>query len=239
MLATPVSANGERPDLSINEKQLAELREKAQAEEYVLQSYLEQIITNNTLKTREDVVSFLDYIDSLPLPYLPETYLRIINHYNYYIRMMFRAWSGEIYYFDFHLDNERIANRAGELLHTQHISQDDYVNIYHHNYLSHLMEINGYFIVIERVRAANHDMDMPILITQYNPEETYKGLTFTSFSDAPWKMSYNTAEALLVLQYTAGLISLIPEWQLRLDVNGDGVVDTADALEILKLIANS
>jgi hypothetical protein len=48
---------------------------------------------------------------------------------------------------------------------------------------------------------------------------------------------FNTADALNILRYVAGSLTLTAEQRARYDVNGDGSITTADALEILRYIA--
>jgi endoglucanase len=47
---------------------------------------------------------------------------------------------------------------------------------------------------------------------------------------------FTTVDALRVLQYATGGISLTPEQYAMYDVNGDGVINTLDALEILRMV---
>jgi hypothetical protein len=48
---------------------------------------------------------------------------------------------------------------------------------------------------------------------------------------------YTTGDALNILRYVAGLITLKPEQRARYDLNGNGEINTADALGILRIIA--
>jgi hypothetical protein len=130
--------------------------------------------------------------------------------------------------FSFSPNSERIAGYARELLHTQHINEEDYVNIYSYYGSYHILEKDGFFIHAERI----------FWESEFNPAEEYNGVTFVSLKDAPWE-TYTTGNALNILRHTAGLRGLAPFVLMRFDVNGDGVVDAADALEILRLIANS
>ncbi|MCL2696979.1 MAG: hypothetical protein FWE74_02720 [Oscillospiraceae bacterium] len=57
------------------------------------------------------------------------------------------------------------------------------------------------------------------------------------FADEPETDILSSADALLILRYGAGLITLTVDQRLKYDLNGDGVVNTADAIIILRKVA--
>jgi transglutaminase-like putative cysteine protease len=62
-------------------------------------------------------------------------------------------------------------------------------------------------------------------------------VTRVPFADAVETGSFTSADALAVLRYGAGLAGLTLEQRLTYDLNGDGVINTSDAIIILRMVA--
>jgi transglutaminase-like putative cysteine protease len=61
--------------------------------------------------------------------------------------------------------------------------------------------------------------------------------TRVPLADTPEAESFTSADAMVVLRYGAGLTTITVEQRLRYDLNGDGVINTADAIIILRMVA--
>jgi hypothetical protein len=55
--------------------------------------------------------------------------------------------------------------------------------------------------------------------------------------EIPVVLSFTTADAMLILQSSAGLIMLTAQEREKYDLNGDGVITTADAMIVLQIVA--
>jgi hypothetical protein len=53
----------------------------------------------------------------------------------------------------------------------------------------------------------------------------------------PDAQAFTTTDAMTILRYVAGLITLTEGQRGRLDINGDGKITTEDAIMILRVIA--
>jgi hypothetical protein len=61
--------------------------------------------------------------------------------------------------------------------------------------------------------------------------------TRISLAEAAEPGAFTSADAMIILRYGAGLITLTAEQMLRYDLNGDGAVNSADAIIILRKVA--
>jgi hypothetical protein len=240
-----------------SEKELSELRIMAEADEEKLQDYLRKMNHRmNGMRSREDVVKFLDFVDSLPVPHIMGTKFEgILYHWNSpRIFISFFTDIGEVHSFYFSPSSGN-SNTNRELLFKLPINQEEYINVYSFSTsqgfelndrgtIFFRMEIGGFIVRAGYNRGGNRN------ILTVNPEEMYKDMTVTSIKDLTWIVPYQvgdtygegfvtTANALEILRFVVGLPNDIegrPQAMAAADVNGDGVIDAADALEILRFV---
>jgi hypothetical protein len=247
MLATYASARTPPAMIIIDsEEELFEMRVMAEASEEELTRFLSGYFSDNGIRTREHLISFLKLLDSLPLPFIPETQFNqivyMVSSNDTYI--VFSTEIGETYTLRYNfVDKNLIANR--EPLFKHYINKEKYINVYtypnshdsklnEHGAISFIMEIDGFLVRAGYNRGDNTH------ITTFNPVEAYKDMVVTSFREAPWStipVSFTTTDALTILRAVAGLTALTDADFARYDVNGDGKIDTADALMILRIVA--
>ncbi|MDR2559750.1 MAG: dockerin type I repeat-containing protein [Oscillospiraceae bacterium] len=261
-LTISVNAAGSPRIIIRNEEELSELRIMSEANDEELKNYLERKHYNdNGLYDREDVVDFLQLLDSLPIPYEEGMVFSSLTYYpdstNKTINIHFNSETGQIYSFRLFTGGDRgrsLFERHGEPLVETYRSQDNKIIIYYpleawgsfpnaNGIYYFPMEINGYLI-----RAIYNPNNRNI--TDVTPENIYGRMTVVSLRDVTWIERHikgdvtgdgrvTTADALEILKYVAGMRSLIvgDDARAAADVNGDGKIDTADALEVLRIVA--
>jgi hypothetical protein len=218
------------------EETLADIRRIAEseiAEEELTK--LRDYLWENGLGNREDLISFLKLLDSLPIPYIEGTRFSGVLHYfipeSTYVT--FSTNIGETYSFSLTPNDENI-NRV--TLFTLDVNGGRNINVYstpesafnEHGTIFYLMEIDGFLVRAGYNRGRNNEH-----ITIFNPQEAYKDMIITSFAEAPWYVRpepapLTTADALAILRHVAG-IELLPA--------ADSEITTADALAILRIVA--
>ena len=188
------------------EDELSLMRKMIEADEEELFNYLDRMHHSvNGMTSREDVVSFLELLDSLPIPYISETWLSCIDYYpeseTKFFDVFFRNEIGEIYSFRFFTAGDR-----GKAMIEENISRDvrgQYIELFQsrdsksqikvfspsdewvsfsneRGILYFPMEIDGYF-----VRAIYNPGDSG-KISDVTPEEIYRDIVVTSFKDDVW-----------------------------------------------------
>jgi hypothetical protein len=225
------------------ESELIKLREMVEADENELQDYLRRMNYRiNGMTSREDVIKFLNIIDSLPIPYVARTRFGSLSHRwdSQRVFLSFLTDIDEVYSFRFTPSGEN-TNTDRELLFKLPISQDDYINVYstsesqfnEHGAIFFRMEMDGFIIRAGYNRGRNNEH-----ITTFNPQEAYKDIIITSFAEVPWStisISFNTFDALMILRAVAGVAELTEEEAARFEISGAPA--TADAMRILRIVA--
>jgi len=246
LITFTISASATPPPPTIyirGDEKLAEMRRMVTANEEEFIDYLYRTdYFWNGLRNREDIIQFLKFIDSLPIPYIEGTrfsqILYVVGNDDTYIT--FRTEIDEIYSFRYNYFVENLdVNR--EPLFKHYINQDEYANVYSASPNSHgnevnergaifyIMEIDGMLVRTGYNRGDNEH------ITTFNPEEKYKDMIVTSFAESPWVIKYSTSDALAVLRAVAGLTALSDAESARLGISGEAT--TADAVRILRSVA--
>jgi hypothetical protein len=244
LLATPASALSPPPSISIRgDEELLEMRKMAEAEEEVLLNYLNRFsFIGVGLKSREDLISFLELIDSLPILYLPEMRFRDIWYvpsYNNDFDISFESENGESFRFGIPSKERRAIVDFFEIEVTLiYECQDKRMKIYtclerwfpsERGTYHFSMEIDGFIVHFTRFPRDN-ERSIDIFL-----KEIHENMIITSFKDEPWRTTLNTSDALLILQATAGLIELTHAQVVKFGIGG--APTTADALKILRIIA--
>ncbi|MDR2559016.1 MAG: hypothetical protein LBC86_05680 [Oscillospiraceae bacterium] len=225
-----------------SEERLADMRRMAEASNEELAKFLSGYFSDNGIRTREDLISFLELLDSLPLPFIPETQFNQIVYWpsdsDTYI--VFSTEIGETHTLRYNFVNK---NNLGELLYRYNINQKDYINVYSSSASQNfelndggaiffIMEIDGFLVRAGYNRGNNHD------ILTVNPEEMYSDLIITSFREAPWStmsVSFTTTDALTILRAIAGLTAMTDEEMARFEISG--APSTGDAMRLLRVVA--
>jgi len=196
------SAHKEPPPMVIIDykEQLEELRELLiEADDEELEVFLRSIRYGG-LQTREDAVSFLEMLDSLPFPFIPEAKLSI-SHYptfqNRIVDIFYKTEIGEIFSFYF----LRKESDVGQDIETEYGKEaelicqfeDGRIKVYSYpteislnddNVAEFLMEIDGYYVNVG-YRNDNNDKT-----SELTPEEIYKDLTISSLQTILEETSY-------------------------------------------------
>jgi hypothetical protein len=255
--ATTVSARTPPPQIIVrSNEELEKMREMAEkADDDEFQGYLRRTSHSiNGLRTRNDVVSFLELLDSIPLPYIPGA--RFV-YFNYYagsryntFDILFRFGDGAWYDFRFWMSRERTIEEffKDEKLVIYYENQENNIIIYsaprlfpnERDAYELLIEIEGYFA---HFRFGSGERNGRTEYDFYN--EIHENMIITSFADSPWfdriepviiedePEPLTSADALIILQATVGLSELSDENIARFEI--DGSPTTADALRILRL----
>jgi hypothetical protein len=230
-----------------NEEELFEMRKMAEASDEEIREYLFRSghlwggMTN-----RRSIISFLDFIDSLPLLYIEGTRFSGIIHYftSQSTYITFSTDIGETYSFSLTPNDENI-NRV--TLFTLDVNGGRNINVYstpesafnEHGAIFYLMEIDGFLVRAGYNRGKDNEH-----ITTFNPQEAYKDMIITSFAEAPWStintvedepISFTTAEALTILRAVAGVAELTDAQIARFEISGAPA--TADAMRVLRIVA--
>jgi hypothetical protein len=239
------SASAEPPAQIIirGEEELAEMRRMVFAEEEELQNYLRRMHHRvNGITNREEVIKFLTFIDSLPIPYIKGTQFSGIVCYmeDKNTHVFFLSETGERHLFLFYpidiwfgvADAEKKINDFFEgynrlNFYTSLESQDFELN--ENGGIFFVMEIDGFFVNIGYNRGNNEH------ITTFNPYETYKDMVVISFKDSPWSITFTTSDALTILRAVAGVAELTDAQIARFEISGAPA--TADAMRILRVVA--
>jgi hypothetical protein len=258
---TSLSAPPPSSQIAINsEDELTKLRMIAEAgkDEFTFSGHRE-------LRRHEEVVAFLELLDSLPIPHNEGMKFNGLTYYpdsNYQtFDILFMNQTGEGHTFRIFAGGDRgksiFENSLnGEQLIEVYRGQDNGRQIIVYSPLSAWgsfpnahggyrfpMEIDGFFI-----SAGYNPWDSGI--TDITPESIYGNMTVTTIRDLTWldrnqpgdiyeEGFVTTANALEILRFVVGLPNDIegrPQAMAAADVNGDGVIDTADALEILRFV---
>ena len=227
-----IHANAAPPPMIIirSEEIITEMREMAEADDKELLSFL--IRTNydmNGIRNRDDLIWFLELIDSLPIPYVEGTEFLSLSYspgsQRFYV---FFETEIEEYYSYYYFLNENYYERPFP-------TRPQYFNLNSHGAISFMMEIEGFNVSVGYNRGNNEH------ITTFNPYETYKNMIVTSFREAPWstldtedeQISFTTADALTVLRAATGMAMLTEAEVVRFGIVGE--LSTADALRILRI----
>jgi hypothetical protein len=246
IIITPANAAPPPQIIIRNEEELFEMREILNASDKEIEEFLFRTgHIWNGMSRREHVVIFLDFIDSLPIPYIEGTRFSGISYYVISQRtyISFSTDIGETYSFRF-IPNDEI-NRIPLL--KLDLNGGRNVNVYstpestfnEHGAIFYLMEIDGFLIRAGYNRGKDNEH-----ITTFNPAEAYKDMIITSFAEAPWStintvedepISFTTAEALMILRAIAGVAALTEEEAARFEISGAPA--TADAVRILRVVA--
>jgi hypothetical protein len=216
-----ISVNAAPPSRIIirGEEELAELRIMAEADDEELAKLLGGYFSDNGIRTRENLISFLELLNSLPIPYIKETKFSSLSYRpeSQRVNIFFETEIGETHSYYYFLDENR--NEASFPTETQNL------NLNEHGAISFTKIINGFSISVGYNRGNNEH------ITTFNPYEVYKDMTVSSFAEAPWStipVTFTTSDALAILRHVAG-IELLPA--------ADSEITTADALAILRIVA--
>jgi hypothetical protein len=246
-----------------SEEELLELRIIVEANDEELAEFLEGYFSRNGIETREDLISFLKLLDSLPIPHEGGMYFSGLTYYPFSssqtIDISFRGENREIRTFRLYAGGDMGRNIIENSLNGEPLveiskSQDGKIIIYsppkawnsfpnEHGIYFLPIEINGYFMS-SIYNPGN------ISVTDVTPEKIFEGLTVVSFRDITWldrnqpgdifgEGWVTTVNALEILRFVAGLEHDIRSQSAMAaaDVNGDGKIDTADALEMLRIVA--
>jgi len=235
-----INANAAPPPMIIiySEEELFEMREMVNASDKELEGFLFRSgYFWGGMTRREHVITFLELLDSLPIPYIEGTRFNQIVYYpsddDTYI--VFSTNIGETHTLRYNFVSR---NNLGELL-----FKHNGINVYsslnsdnsklnEHGAISFIMEIDRMLIRTGYNRGDNRD------ITTFNAQERYRDLIVTSFVESPWVIKpepFTTADALEILRAVAGLASLTDAEAARLGISGEPT--TADAIRILRIVA--
>ncbi|MDR2559017.1 MAG: hypothetical protein LBC86_05685 [Oscillospiraceae bacterium] len=234
-----------------NEEELSEMREMLNASDEELAEFLSRTgHIWNGMSRREHIVMFLEYIDSLPVPYIEGTRFSGLSHY-FISQRTFISFStnvDETYSFRF-IPNDENLNRVPLL--KLNLNGGRSINVYstpesefnEHGAIFYLMEIDGFTVRAGYNRGRDNEH-----ITTFNPQEAYKDMIITSFAEAPWSTispavveeliveePLTTADALAVLRAVSGLTALTDEQSARLGISG--APSTGDAMRLLRVVA--
>jgi hypothetical protein len=229
-----------------SEEELAEMRRMVYASDEILIDYLNRTAHSwNGITNREEVIKFLNFIDSLPIPYIKGTRFSAIVCYmeDKNTHIFFLSEAGEIHSYLFYpidiwfgvADAEKKINDFFEgynrlNFYTSLESQDFELN--ENGGIAFAMEIDGFVVSIRYGRGNNED------ITTFNPQEVYKDMVVTSFREAPWStisVTFTTTDALTILCAVAGMVTLTDAQIARYGISGTPA--TANAMRILRVVA--
>jgi hypothetical protein len=228
-----------------DEETLAKIRRIAESE--IIEEELVSLrndLSFNGLKSREEILSFLELLDSLPILYVPEAQLIYLDFLmtskKFYI--WFETPDGGRY---------RLTFNAG-LIDENYVGS---ISVFHENREDSIRVFSDGQQLRERINIH--------IAIYYTPEhddlrynsffaDFWKSAIVTSFAESPWfdkpepviedepiiedePEPFTSADALIILQAAAGLIELSDEDIVRFEI--DGTPTTADAMRILRLVA--
>jgi len=241
-----ISLSAPPPQIIVrSEEELAEMREMAEkANDEELDVYLRRMHHRiNGLRNRENLIWFLELLDSLPIPYDTEMKFSSLVYYPTYesanFSIFFESKIEERYSYTFCTNEEReegvIEKMFGENVSLLYESQDGRMRVYSpppiwgrnpssHGDFSFPMEIDGYFIVAKY---------FPEGVAGVVQRDIFRGMTVVSLKDEPWKTPLTTADALTVLRAATGMATLTEAEVVRFGIDGEPA--TADALRILRV----
>jgi hypothetical protein len=210
------------------EESLLEIRKIAEADEEVLKEYL--LRTDyfiNGLRSREDLISFLELLDSLPILYGTGMHFRSLTYYpeSKRVNIFFGTEIGEVHSYYYFLDENR--NEMPFPTEAQNF------NLNEHGAISFMMDIEGFNISVGYNRGRNNEHILTV-----NPKEMYSDMIITSFREEPWRtipVSFTTADALTILRAVAGLTTLTDAQVARYGISGEPAA--ADAVAVLRIVA--
>jgi len=208
ILATKASADSSEVIIIRSDEELMKLRRIAEADEeaFTRSGYIE-------LNSHADVVAFLKFIDSLPIPYISGKQFDGIVYYTEYknTHITFFSKIGETHSYLFYPIDIWFTGADIEKQTNDFFKDGNHLNIYtslesrnfklnENGAISLIMEIDG-FIVNARYNRGKNNED----VLTFNPYETYKDMVVTSFAESPWSVSFTTSDALTILRTVAGL----------------------------------
>ncbi|MCL2637417.1 MAG: hypothetical protein FWD48_03515 [Oscillospiraceae bacterium] len=265
ILTTLVDAGTPPPRIIFRDKeQLMKMREMVKASDEELEKYLDGYFKRNGLMNREDVVNFLNLLDSLPIPYNEDMRFGSLTYYPdpeiQTFDMIFSSKTGERHTFRLFTGEDK-----GKSLFEEDMGGEMFIEIYrgqdngrqiivysppsawgsypnrHGNY-TFPMEIEGFFISAGYVPGQSD--------AYVTAEDIYRHMTVTTIRDLLWIErpelittddelvtvdELTTADALTVLRAVAGITSLTDAESVRFGISG--APTTADALAILRKVA--
>jgi hypothetical protein len=175
---------------------LTEMREMAVAGEEELIAYLRRMsLDMNGLRSRNDVVAFLELLDSLPLPVIQGAELGVINYWpeTQSLSFFYRVDDSERYSFSFALDEDTIAQIRDELTNSENgeklepiPQENDRITVLSREnaqsqnstlrIVYHRLEIDGYLI---RVDYRNENKD----VFSMGTDEIFEDLILSTFEE--------------------------------------------------------
>ena len=185
----PIDDAGPPPTVTLRGlEDLEEIREMATADDETLEEYL-WTRDGGGMKTREDVVAFLELMDSLPIPLIPDAEWGGLSYAPEYqdIYMTYETQTGEIYAFRFFLEHdsveETIEEKTGVMGSPIYQRENGRIKVFNHAQTDppasevavFWIDIDGYFV---RAGYRKNDQD----VSGVAPEEIYSELTLTSLS---------------------------------------------------------
>ena len=255
-----ISLSAPPPQIIIRgEEELAEMREMAEADGEEIAGDWGSYLRRNGIRNRDELILFLELLDSLPIPYdtgMQFNYLIYYPAWDYQtFSINFKNEAEDRYSYTFWTNEEReegvIEKLLGDDVNIIYESQDGRMKVYsppstwgrnpsRHGDFSFPMEIDGF-----RMSARYMPEDVSGIIQR----DIYRGMEVLSFGDGIWNTRYqngdvngdgvvNTADALEILRFAVGLPSVIigdERAMVAADVNGDGRIDTEDALIVLRI----
>jgi hypothetical protein len=232
-----------------SEEELSEIRKMAEASDEELIDYL--LRTGhywNGMTSREDVVTFLNLLDSLPIPYVVGMRSSGLNYFPYSehqtFNVFFESETGEWYVIRFWTNEERsddvVKRMLGEDISLHYTCRDNRIRVYSPpeswNHIPNEygdfffpIEIDGYYLLTRYVPPKDVCVSTVVL------EDIFLSMTVSSFADEPWRTTLSTSDALLVLRAVAGLAELTDAQIARFGIDGEPT--SADAMRILRVVA--
>jgi len=248
---TNIIARSPPPQIIIrSDEELVEMRKMVNADAEELQNYLKRTShSENGLRTREDFISFLELLDSLPVPYTSEMRLEYLNYSSQSFTIFIGNGRGFHLQFRYHLSGN-IDMSTYKIYHVLDIG--NHVTIYRRpNFDSFPTESGVFFLpmkVDEYIVTFVHRPINEIVFSEDFYEYTITlfeelglwvnttiiagALPVLAIEDEPEPLT--TEDALIILQAAMGLIELCDEDIARFEI--DGKPETADALRILRLV---
>jgi hypothetical protein len=249
VLTTYASAEPPAQIIIRGEEELAEMRRMAEASDEVLIDYLNRTAHSwNGITNREEVIAFLELLDSLPIPYGVGMRFNYLIYYPEFetqnISIFFESEIEEWHGFNFSTDREKeegvVRRIFGEGVSLLYECQDNRMKIYspppiwrpipdESGNFRFPVEIDGYFII---TRYLPEDASTIV------PENIYRNMTVSSFREAPWStisVTFTTSDALTILRAIAGMVTLTDAQIARYGISGEP--STVDAMSILRVVA--
>ncbi|MCL2638337.1 MAG: hypothetical protein FWD48_08190 [Oscillospiraceae bacterium] len=229
-----------------NDEKLAEMRRMAEAsEEEFAEYYRQAFLYFNGIENRKELITFLEIVDSIPLPYIQGAQFKYLLYHipSKRFDISFELEDGARCGFTFYMDKNHSAYSSFENIPASIINREKGVYVYNTFFDGALavLEINGFLV------GFSYSVGFSGKSWYYFYEEFKENVIITSFKDSPWVEKvevvevepepFTTADVLIILRAVAGMTALTDEEISRFEISETPAA--SDALRILQIIANS